>query len=155
MKISDLLTETRIAVPLAAKNKRDAITSLVDLIAADGGVKKRDALLNAVLLREAQRTTGVGRGFAIPHAKCDAVEKLVLAMGRPIEPIDFEAIDGKPVSLIALLAGPPSQTGPHLLALAALSRIVTDQNVFAQLVAAKTPAEFAEIIRRLEDSAGS
>ncbi|MBX3394258.1 MAG: PTS sugar transporter subunit IIA [Phycisphaerae bacterium] len=155
MKISDLLTESRIALPLAARTKRDAITSLVDLIAADGGVNKRDALLDAILLREAQRTTGVGHGFAIPHAKCDAVDKLVLAMGRPIEPIDFDAIDGKPVTLIALLAGPTSQTGPHLLALAALSRIVSAQNVFAQLVAAKSSAEFAEIIRRLENSAGS
>lgn len=151
MKVSELLDEKLIAVPLAAGDKGEALASLVDLVASAGLATNRDLLLSSVLAREAQRTTGIGRGFAVPHARCEGVSRLTLALGRPVEPIDFSSLDGKPVVLIALLVSAPHETGPHLQALAALSRIVTNEAAFSQLVGAANPGEFAAIIRKYED----
>lgn len=150
MKVTELLNEKLIALPLRAQTKLEAITALIDLAADFERSADRNELLDAVLRREAQRTTGIGRGFAIPHAKTDAVPRLLLVFGKPLEPIDFESIDGKPVSLIALLVSPTSETGLHLSALTALSRIVTNEAVFAKMVQTNTPAEFADVIRRHE-----
>ena len=146
MKLTDHLPKALIKVPLSATDKTQAITQLVDLLAEHGYTEKRDLLLQAVLEREAQRTTGIGRGFAIPHAKCDAVEKIVIAFGRPAEPIDFAAIDGQPVSLIALLVSPINATSTHIGALARLSRLVSNGNVLEGLLSAADADEVYTII---------
>ena len=146
MKLTDYLPSNLIKVPLEAANKSEAITLLVDLLVEQGVTDQRDLLLKAVLEREEQRTTGIGRGFAIPHAKCDAVEELVVAFGRPVNPIDFAAIDGQPVGLIALLVSPTNETSTHIQALATLSRLVTKDSVLNGLLKAEGPEEFYRII---------
>lgn len=148
MKLTDHLPRELIRVPLDATDKTQAITVLVDLLVEAGRTDKRDLLLEAVLEREAQRTTGIGRGFAIPHAKCDAVKELVIAFGRPAEPIDFAAIDGQPVGLIALLVSPTTETSTHIKALATLSRLVTNDKILNGLLNAKDAAAFYDIIVR-------
>ncbi len=150
MKLTDCLSLPLVKVPLEAKDKTEAITELVDLVADQGLTKTRDLLLEAVLEREAQRTTGIGRGFAIPHAKCDATDRLVIAFGRAAEPIDFAAVDGQPVSLIALLASPTNATSSHIQALAKLGRLVTNGAVLEGLLSAKTAEEFYNIIAENE-----
>ena len=124
MRLSDILKLEHIKVPLEAKNKKDAIAELVQLLADAHEVKDAGVLLASVLEREAARTTGIGSGLAIPHGKCSGVDHLVVAIGKPETPIDFESIDGKPVNLIVLLASPPDQTGPHIQALARISRLM-------------------------------
>ncbi|HVP12594.1 MAG TPA: PTS sugar transporter subunit IIA [Phycisphaerae bacterium] len=146
MKLTDHLTAALIKVPLSAADKTQAITELVDLLTAQGCTRARDRLLAAVLQREAQRSTGIGRGFAIPHAKCDAVDRLVIAFGRAPRPLDFDAFDGQSVTLIALLASPPNATSVHIQALARLSRLVTTGTVMDALLAAKTADEFYTIV---------
>jgi len=146
MKLTDHLPKELIKVPLDAVDKTQAITHLVDLLAEEGFTDKRDLLLEAVLEREAQRTTGIGRGFAIPHAKCDAVKKLVIAFGRPTKPIDFAAIDGQPVGLIALLVSPTTETSTHIKALATLSRLVTNDKILTGLLNAEHADAFYDII---------
>lgn len=146
MKLTDHLPIELVKVPLDATDKTQAITLLVDLLAKEGLTDKRDQLLEAVLEREAQRTTGIGRGFAIPHAKCDAVKKLVIAFGRPTQPIDFAAIDGQPVGLIALLVSPTSETSTHIKALATLSRLVTNDKILTGLLQAEHADAFYDII---------
>jgi 16S rRNA (cytosine967-C5)-methyltransferase len=83
------------------------------------------ALKEAVWTREQTRTTGIGHGLAIPHGKCAGLSGLAMAIGKPAEPMDFEAIDGKPVRLIVLLASPPDRTSDHIQALARVSRLMT------------------------------
>lgn len=146
MKLTDHLPKALIKVPLQATDKTQAITQLVDLVAEHGYTEKRDLLLQAVLEREAQRTTGIGRGFAIPHAKCDAVQKIVIAFGRPAEPINFAAIDGQPVSLIALLVSPINATSTHIGALTSLSRLVSNGRALQGLLSAANADEVYEII---------
>lgn len=134
MKLADVLPRELVCVPLVATNKHDAITELVDLMAAKGRTDRRDELLGAVMEREAQRTTGIGRGFAVPHAKTDAVRSMVIALGKTSVPIDFESIDGKPVLLIALLASPASSTQEHMQALTTLSRLIMNEKAYQGLV---------------------
>ncbi len=148
MKLTDHLPRALIKVPLPATDKTQAITQLVDLLAEQSYTEQRDLLLQAVLEREAQRTTGIGRGFAIPHAKCDAVSKIVIAFGRPAEPIDFAAIDGQPVSLIALLVSPIHATSTHIGALTRLSRLVSNGAALEGLLSAADADEVYEIISR-------
>ncbi|MBN2563222.1 MAG: PTS sugar transporter subunit IIA [Phycisphaerae bacterium] len=150
MKLTEHLTLPLVKVPLDASDKTQAITELVDIVAKQGLSHARDQLLEAVLEREAQRTTGIGRGFAIPHAKCDAVAQLVIAFGRAAEPIDFAAVDGQPVNLIALLASPTNATSTHIQALAKLGRLVTNSAILDGLLSAKTAKEFYDIIVKSE-----
>ena len=140
MRLSDILKLQHIKVPLQAKNKRDAITALVQVLADAKEVKDSQVLLNSVLEREATRTTGIGNGLAIPHGKCAGVDHLVVAIGKPEAPIDFESIDGRPVNLIVLLASPPDQTGPHIQALARISRLM-NVDAFRQAMRNATSAQ--------------
>ena len=146
MKLTEFLPLQLVRVPLVARDKTQAITELVDLLAEHGRTAARDQLLDAILERESQLTTGIGRGFAIPHAKCDAVERLAIAFGRAAEPIDFEAIDSKPVSLIALLASPTNATSLHVEALATLSRMVKNEAALDALLSAQTADAFYKVI---------
>ncbi len=112
MRLTEILKPQNIKVPLEAKTKSDAIAELVNLLAGNGEVKDAKLVLDSVLDREATRTTGIGNGLAIPHGKCNGTDHLVMAIGRPATPIDFQSIDGRPVTLIWLLTSPPDQTVP-------------------------------------------
>jgi len=140
MRLSDILKIQTIKVPLQAKNKKDAITELVQVLADAKEVKDAQVLLASVLEREATRTTGIGNGLAIPHGKCHGVDHLVVAIGKPETPIDFESIDKRPVNLIVLLASPPDQTGPHIQALARISRLMNVE-AFRQAMRNATSAQ--------------
>src|SRR6195256_5044577 len=118
MRLTDILKPQNIKVPLEAHAKNDAITELVNLLATNGEIADAKKVLDAVLEREATRPTGIGNGLAIPHGKSTAAKGLVMAFGKAGTPVDFQAIDGRPVTLIWLLTSPPDQTGPHIHALA-------------------------------------
>ncbi len=124
MKLTDILPLDCVCVPLNAADKTEAITELVDLLHDRGKLTDRDLVLRAVLDRESTRSTGIGYGLAVPHGKTSACPKLAMAIGKPAAPIDFDSKDGQPVNLIVLLASPPDQTGPHIQALARISRLM-------------------------------
>lgn len=152
MRLTEILKPENIKVPLAAKNKTEAIAELVDLLAKNQEVTDPKKVLDAVLERESTRTTGIGNGLAIPHGKCNGVNHLVMAIGRPAQPIDFQAIDGRPVNLIWLLASPPDQTGPHIHALARISRLMTIDRFRQALAAAQTAQELYHAIVQQEST---
>lgn len=118
MRLTEILKPQNILVPMQAKTKNEAIAELVSLLAKNGEIQDSKAVLDSVLERETTRTTGIGNGLAIPHGKCSGTTQLVMAIGKLATPIDFQAIDGRPVSLIWLLTSPPDKTGPHIHALA-------------------------------------
>jgi len=148
--LTDILDPECVIVPMHATEKRSAIEELVNVLAQAGKTDDAPRLLAAVLDREATRTTGIGNGLAIPHGKCASVSSLVMAIGKPAQPIDFEAIDGKPVSLIVLLASPFDQTGPHIQALARISRLMTIEAFRLRLLEAETGEQLYEGLRRQE-----
>lgn len=146
MQLSKLLTADRIRVPLKAAEKTEVITELIDVLAATGGLADRDAALQAVLKREAERTTGIGYGLAIPHGKSDGCQKLVMAAGKPAEPVDFQSLDQRPVTFVVLLVSPPDQTGPHIQALAKISRLMNIEEFRAAVDNAKAADELYDAI---------
>ncbi len=126
MILTQILQPTCVKVPLEGKNKDAAITELVDMLDKNKLIQNRQTVLDAVFTRERTRSTGIGAGIAIPHGKCNAVKELVMALGIAPDPIDFESVDGKPVSIVILLVSPQDQTGPHIQALARISRLMLD-----------------------------
>ena len=152
MRMSEILKPQNIKISMAATTKAEAIAELVNLLAANGDVKDPKAVLESVLDREATRTTGIGNGLAIPHGKCNGTTQLAMAIGRPATPIDFQSIDGRPVTLIWLLTSPPDKTGPHIHALARISRLMTIDKFRVALAAATTPQQLFDAIVQQENA---
>jgi len=152
MRLTDILKPQNIKVPLDSHTKNDAIAELVSLLATNGEITDAKKVLDAVLEREATRTTGIGNGLAIPHGKCNGTKDLVMAIGRASTPIDFSAIDGRPVTVIWLLGSPPDKTGPHIHALARISRLMTSDKFRLALNNAKSPQEMYDAIVQQENS---
>ena len=116
MRLTDILTESRIELHLTADGKDGVIERLVDLVADGMSEGERASILGSVKAREQLMSTGVGNGVAIPHGKTNAVESLIAAFGRCEEPVDYDALDGRPVTLVFLLVGPEDAAGPHIKA---------------------------------------
>lgn len=152
MRLTNILDLSCVKVPLSATTKRGAIEELVGVLAHNSAMKDPAAVLSAVLEREATRTTGIGNGLAIPHGKTPAVTGLVMAIGKPATPIPFDSIDGKPVNLIVLLASPADKAGPHIQALARVSRLMTIEPFRMALDKAASAQEIYDIISRQEAS---
>ena len=152
MRLSEMLKPQNIKLALEGKTKNDAIKELVDLLATNGEVQDGKKVLDAVLERETTRTTGIGNGLAIPHGKCTGTDHLIMALGKAKTPIDFQAIDGRPVTWIWLLTSPPDKTGPHIHALARISRLMTIDKFRQALAGAKTPEEVFDIVQQQENA---
>lgn len=150
MILTQILQPACIKCPVEGGDKESAITELVDVLAANNLLEQRDTVLEAVLMREETRSTGIGSGIAIPHGKCTGVKELVMAVGIAKEPIEFNSIDGKPVTIIVLLASPTDRTGPHIQALARISRMMLDEEFKAKLEKASSPEDVYELISAKE-----
>ncbi len=155
IKILDILSPQAVKVPLESDQKKPAIEELVDLLGAAGQIGDPEALKRAVWEREVQRSTGIGEGLAIPHGKHPSVRRLVMAIGRPAQPIEFDAIDRKPVRLIVLLASPPDRTSDHIQALGKISRLMTNAALREATYSAESNEKLYELFRRAETAAMS
>jgi fructose-specific phosphotransferase system IIA component len=151
MTLTKILQPTCVKVPLEGKDKKSAITELVDLLDANGLLLDKNVVLDAVMVREQTRSTGIGTGIAIPHGKCNAVKELVMAIGVAAEPIDFASVDGKPVTIIILLVSPANQTGPHIQALARISKLMLDEQFKQGLEKATSAEQVYELLSNKED----
>ncbi|MFQ5414435.1 MAG: PTS sugar transporter subunit IIA [Phycisphaerae bacterium] len=150
MKITDILTTACIRVPVAATDKAGVIAELVDVLDAAGRLSDRDAVLKSVVAREATRSTGVGNGLAVPHGKSAGCAALAMAIGKPATPLDFDSSDGAPVELVVLLASPIDEMGPHIQALARVSRVWLAPGFRAAVAAAASPDELYAAIERYQ-----
>ena len=150
MKLTEILTPECIRVPLKVATKTEAITELVDLLAECGQISDRDVVLKAVMERESTRSTGIGHGLAVPHCKTAACTGLAVAIGKPGEPLDFESKDGEPVDFIVLLISPLDQTGPHIQALARISRLMLTERFRNDLAKTETGEDVFRIIAHYE-----
>jgi fructose-specific phosphotransferase system IIA component len=148
--LTDLLTEAQIRIPLQAETKDELLRELVNVCADAHGIDDREDVLRAVREREAVLSTGIGNGVAIPHGKSAAVSGLRLAAGRAALPVDFDALDGEPVSLFFLLVGPESAAGPHIKALSRISRLVRRDEVRERLIGAASAGDFLRVLREAE-----
>ena len=146
MTLTQILQLSCVKVPLEGKDKESVILELVDLLDDNGLLLDKKTALEAVLAREQTRSTGIGCGIAIPHGKCKAVKELVMAVGIAHEPIDFASVDGNPVAIIILLVSPANQTGPHIQALARISKLMLDEEFKRGLENATTAEDAYELL---------
>ena len=152
MNLLDILTPDCIRSPLKATDKRGVINELVDVLASVGRVPDAAGLKEAVWTRELTRTTGIGVGLAIPHGKSPGMTNVAMAIGRPVSPIEFDAIDGQPVRLVVLLASPPDRTQDHIQALARISRLMMLNEFRERIYALTTPQEIFELLTSQEQA---
>jgi fructose-specific phosphotransferase system IIA component len=133
-------------MPLEGKDKRSAITELVNVLEASDLLLNKQAVLESVLTREQIRGTGIGFGVAIPHGKCRAVKGSVMAIGIAKNPIDFGSFDGKPVSIVVLLISALDQTVQHIQALAGISRLMLNETLRSNLCKINAAEEARELL---------
>ncbi len=129
MQIMDFLSKKAIITDIKSTKKEDVIKELVDALVLSGDIEKRHrSKLNEVLMaREALGSTAIGQGIAIPHAKSDCVTNLIAAFGLSKKGIDFDSLDGESAYIFFLLLAPQDSAGPHLKALARISRLLKDK----------------------------
>ena len=149
MKIFDFLNEKAVAADLKAENKKDIIKELTDLLIKAGELKPKvkDAVVKVLLNREALGSTGIGQGVAIPHGKCDHVKELVGAFGICKKGINFDSLDGEPAYIYFLLLAPIESSGPHLKALARISKLLKDKYFRDSLKGAKDEKALLKILK--------
>jgi len=129
MKILDFLSKKSVVMDIKSFKKEEVIAELVDSLINAGEIDKRyrSKLIEALMARESLGSTAIGQGVAIPHAKSDCVNRLVAAFGLSKKGVDFDSLDGEPVYIFFLLVAPQDSAGPHLKALARISRLLKDK----------------------------
>ena len=129
MQIMDFLSKKAILTDIKSAKKEEVIKELVDALISAGEIEKRyrNKLIEALTTRESLGSTAIGQGIAIPHAKSDCVDKLIAAFGISKKGVDFDSLDGEPAYIFFLLVAPQDSAGPHLKALARISRLLKDK----------------------------
>ena len=150
MKISEFLREKAITVLLKATDKPGVIREMVQLLVRAGEVKPEDTdrFVEVLLAREALGSTGIGQGVGIPHGKSNCVKELVGAFGISHKGVNFDSLDGDPVYIFFLLVAPEDSAGPHLKALARISRLLKDKFFRDGLREAKEERAILRIIQQ-------
>ncbi len=151
MRITDLLDARSILLDASPKSKSEALDQIVDLMVKSEKINDKEAYRKQVYAREEESTTGIGEGIAIPHGKCDAVTKPGLAAMVVKDGVDFDSLDGEPVTLMFLIAAPNTEDNIHLDVLSKLSVLLMNEEFTESLRNAKTVEEFMNIINDADE----
>ena len=151
MNIKDLLAKNVMIMDLQATTKKETIDEMVQKLYDAGRISSIDTYKEGILAREAQTSTGLGDGIAMPHAKNSAVKEATVLFAKSNKGIDYEALDGQPTYLFFMIAAPEGANNTHLQALAALSRLLIDPDFVAKLKETKTPEEVQTLFQTAED----
>jgi PTS system nitrogen regulatory IIA component len=145
MDIADLVAPDSVFAHLHATSKKEALQVLAQRAADLTGLHQH-AIFDALLQRERLGTTGIGDGIAIPHGRLPNLARLFGLFARLDTPIDFDAVDGRPVDLVFLLLAPESAGGDHLSALARISRLLRDRRVCDRLRRSRSGGEVLALL---------
>ena len=153
MNIMGFLDDQAVSTDVRAQTKEEVIRELVQLLVQSGAIKEKDVnkLVQILMKRESLGSTGIGQGVAIPHGKSDCVTRLVGAFGVSRTGVNFDSLDGEPVALFFLLVAPEDSAGPHLKALARISRLLKDKHFRDELRAAKDDKTLLKILREEDE----
>jgi fructose PTS system EIIBC or EIIC component len=151
VKIRDLLQKSSILIDLQATDKTEVITQMAGHMASIYNLLYGDLIARKILAREAEVSTGIGFGIAIPHARVEKTDRVYMAAARSIKGIDFAAIDGQPVHLIFMIISPASSSTDHVQVLSSLSRIMSYEDIRKKLLAAKKPEQFLDLLVKGEN----
>ena len=155
MRITDLLDKRSISLNAAPADKKETLDLAVELMAKSGKLSDVEKYRAQVYIREEESTTGIGEGIAIPHGKCDAVKTPGLAAMVIKNGVEYESLDGEPVTLLFLIAAPNTKDNVHLDVLSKLSVMLMDEKFTTSLRNAKSVEEFLQIIDAADESAKS
>lgn len=150
MKISELLVPEVMILDLKAKTKQAAFEEMINRLYEAGRITDKKVFLEGILARESQTTTGLGDGIAMPHAKNSAVKMPTVAFARSTAGVDYQAMDGKPVHLLFMIAVPANANNTHLEALASLSRYLLQDGFMDKLKQATTPDDVVNLFTTQE-----
>ena len=150
MKLSDLIPDRHIISDLQGETKIEIIEELLERMKEENLVENFEAALNDILDREGYLSTGLENGLAIPHAKTDSSRELAIVFGLKKSGVSFESLDGKPAELIFLVLSPKDTSGPHIQALALITRNLKDARTREQIKKCKTAKEIAAIFREFD-----
>ncbi len=150
MKIGEFLNPKAVSADLKSTTKSDVITELVNLLIDAGVFEKRskNKVTEILMAREALGSTAIGQGIAIPHGKCECVKKLVGCLAVSKKGINFDSLDGEPAYIFFLLIAPVDSAGPHLKALARISRLLKDKYFRENLKTAKDEKMILKLIQQ-------
>jgi PTS system fructose-specific IIC component len=152
MKVSEYLNEDNVLLNVEAKDKYELIDKLIEVASKSGKIFDKEKVREAVYEREKILSTGVGKGFAVPHGKTDAVNDIVLAFAITKEPLDYEALDNQPVRLVMLMVGKDNLVSSHIKLLSRISRLMNNDEFRENLLHAQTKEEVLEIFRKEESN---
>jgi len=142
MKLTERLTEQSVIVDSQKGTWKDVVGEMVDRLCAVHSLDTRDKIMAAVTEREKIMSTGIGCGLAVPHAKVDFLDEMLIAACSVKRGLDCDAIDQQPVYLLFLILSPASTVGPHIRALSAISRLLSDADIRRNLILAEDSAAF-------------
>ena len=145
MQLPDFLDFDSIRTNLSAGNKRSLLQQISNLAGNKLGLNGTD-ILASVSEREKLGSTGFGNGVAIPHGKIEGLDRIYCLFARLAEPVEYKAIDGRPVDLVFLLLSPPDAGGEHLKALAAISRVTRHDAILEKMRGARSPDALAAVL---------
>ena len=152
MKLTEYISKDCIVSNLKTNDKLHAIKELTRLLQKRGKINDIDNALERVLERESFDSTGIGSGIAIPHARIIGIDKLVCAVGRKREGMEYRSIDDKPVHLIFLILYPPAESHKYLYFIASLSRLVLNENLVERLMEAATSASMYKVLDKASET---
>ena len=152
MKVYELLEIKNILTEFKSENKNDVINELVDLLKGDERVIDLEEVRKCVFEREEKMSTGVGKGFAIPHGKTNSVADIVAAFGKSAAPIEYNSLDGEPVHLVFLLIGKENLLAKHIKLLSRISRLMNSEEFRKKLIEADSPESILKIFQDEEQS---
>ena len=150
MKITEFLYKEALITDLKATTKNEVIQEMIQSLIDAGGIEKKykNKVIDVLLAREALGSTAIGQGIAIPHGKSDCTDKQVADLAISKKGINFDSLDGEPAHIFFLLVAPIDSAGPHLKALARVSRLLKDKFFRESLKNTKTTKEMLELISR-------
>ena len=148
MKLSEMIKKSAVKLELGSRDKDAALKELVGLLCDAHRIRNREKVLDAIITREARQSTGIGMGLAVPHAKTAEVDKLYLCLALSREGIDFDSVDGEKCRIFFLLVSPIDVSGPHIKALAGISRLIKHQEFRRALLES---GSVKEIIKTLKE----
>jgi fructose-specific phosphotransferase system IIA component len=152
MKIFELLTTKYVLTEFKSENKDDVINELIDLLKGDERLLDIDSVRECVFEREQKMSTGVGKGFAIPHGKTNSVTDIVAAFGKSEKPIDYNSLDGEPVHLIFLLIGKENLVAKHIKLLSRISRLMNNDDFRKKLIEAESAESILKVFEAEEQN---
>ena len=147
MDLSDYLPEDHIITNLQSNNKIEIIDELLLKMKDLNLLLDYDESLNDVMAREGYLSTGLENGLAIPHAKTKGIDTLAMVFGRNVHGVEFETLDNKPAQLIFLVLSPPDTSGPHIQALAMITRNLKDEDTRKKILTAQSASEIAKVFK--------